>query len=73
MLNPELVKGPWTPEEDRRIVALVKEHGPKKWSVIADHLPGRIGKQCRYDKTHFAILLSSHLSLSLSLFIRSKK
>ena len=24
-----------------------KEYGAKKWSVIASHLPGRIGKQCR--------------------------
>ena len=27
--------------------ALVKDLGPKKWSIIASHLPGRIGKQCR--------------------------
>ena len=47
VLNPDLIKGPWTPEEDEKIIALVKEHGPKKWSVIADNLPGRIGKQCR--------------------------
>jgi hypothetical protein len=26
---------------------LVLELGPKKWSQIASHLPGRIGKQCR--------------------------
>jgi len=47
VLNPSLVKGPWTEEEDAKVVELVKEHGPKKWSVIAGHLPGRIGKQCR--------------------------
>ena len=47
VLNPDLIKGPWTKEEDEKIIALVKEHGPKKWSVIADNLPGRIGKQCR--------------------------
>ncbi len=29
------------------MVQLVRQHGPKKWSLIADHLPGRIGKQCR--------------------------
>lgn len=34
-------------QEDRRIVELVKEYGPKKWSLIASKLPGRIGKQCR--------------------------
>lgn len=40
-------KGPWTEEEDRKVLELVKKYGPKKWSVIAGELPGRIGKQCR--------------------------
>src|SRR5581483_3676106 len=26
---------------------LVAKHGPKKWTLIAKHLNGRIGKQCR--------------------------
>nr|KYP34266.1 Myb-related protein 3R-1 [Cajanus cajan] len=47
VLNPELVKGPWTQEEDDKIVELVSIHGPTKWSLIAKSLPGRIGKQCR--------------------------
>ena len=47
VLNPELVKGPWTAEEDAKVVDLVSTHGAKKWSVIANCLPGRIGKQCR--------------------------
>nr|XP_043608369.1 transcription factor MYB3R-5-like [Erigeron canadensis] len=47
VLNPELIKGPWTKEEDDRIKELVEKHGCKKWSVIARHLVGRIGKQCR--------------------------
>ena len=47
VLNPELVKGPWTPEEDKKLGDLVDDHGPKKWSEIAKNLPGRIGKQCR--------------------------
>jgi hypothetical protein len=34
-------------QEDDKIIDLVKEHGPTKWSVIAKSLPGRIGKQCR--------------------------
>ncbi|VVC98326.1 unnamed protein product [Leptidea sinapis] len=36
VVDPELVKGPWT-----------KEYGPKKWTLIARNLRGRIGKQCR--------------------------
>ncbi|KAK9290628.1 hypothetical protein L1049_008800 [Liquidambar formosana] len=47
VLNPELVKGPWTQEEDDKITELVSKYGPTKWSVIAKSLPGRIGKQCR--------------------------
>ncbi|KAF0312427.1 Myb-related protein A [Amphibalanus amphitrite] len=47
VVNPELVKGPWTKEEDDRVVELVHQYGAKKWSVIASHLKGRIGKQCR--------------------------
>ncbi|KAK8513607.1 hypothetical protein V6N13_002341 [Hibiscus sabdariffa] len=47
VLNPELVKGPWSKEEDELIIELVNKYGPKKWSTIAQHLPGRIGKQCR--------------------------
>ncbi|OVA16504.1 SANT/Myb domain [Macleaya cordata] len=47
VLNPDLVKGPWTQEEDDKIIELVSRYGPAKWSVIAKSLPGRIGKQCR--------------------------
>ncbi|XP_078092202.1 v-myb avian myeloblastosis viral oncogene homolog-like 2b [Mustelus asterias] len=47
VLNPELVKGPWTKEEDQKVIELVQKHGPKRWSLIARHLKGRLGKQCR--------------------------
>ena len=47
VLSPELVKGPWTKEEDQLVVSLVQKYGPKKWSLISKHLKGRIGKQCR--------------------------
>ncbi|XP_077364832.1 myb-related protein A isoform X2 [Festucalex cinctus] len=47
VLNPELVKGPWTKEEDQKLIDLVKRYGPKRWCLMAKHLQGRIGKQCR--------------------------
>ncbi|CAH2098329.1 unnamed protein product [Euphydryas editha] len=47
VVNPELVKGPWTKEEDEKVMELVAKFGPKKWTLIARHLKGRIGKQCR--------------------------
>ncbi len=49
--HPEAIalcmKGPWTEEEDKKVIELVKRHGARKWSQIAAELPGRIGKQCR--------------------------
>ncbi|XP_054278689.1 myb-related protein B-like [Macrosteles quadrilineatus] len=47
VVNPDLVKGPWTKEEDETVMELVEKYGPKKWTLIARHLKGRIGKQCR--------------------------
>lgn len=41
VLDPELLKGPWTKEEDETIIDMVKEHGPRKWSDIAKSLRGR--------------------------------
>lgn len=29
------------------VLQLVDKNGPQKWTLIAEHLPGRIGKQCR--------------------------
>jgi len=46
-LNPKLVKGPWTKEEDEILFKLVSQNGPSNWSSIAAHLRGRNGKQCR--------------------------
>ena len=41
------MKGPWTQEEDEKLIDMVEKLGPKNWSQIAKALPGRIGKQCR--------------------------
>jgi hypothetical protein len=47
VLRPGLVKGPWTKEEDDKVMELVGEFGVKSWSFIARKLEGRLGKQCR--------------------------
>jgi hypothetical protein len=47
VLNPTLVKGSWTLEEDQLILSFVQENGTKEWTKLAGLLPGRIGKQCR--------------------------
>jgi|TARA_B100000780_G_scaffold227978_1_gene167308 hypothetical protein len=43
-------RGPWTPDEDQRMITLVASMGGAgkiKWSAVAEKLPGRVGKQCR--------------------------
>uniref|UniRef100_A0A8C5GLU2 V-myb avian myeloblastosis viral oncogene homolog-like 2b n=1 Tax=Gouania willdenowi TaxID=441366 RepID=A0A8C5GLU2_GOUWI len=47
VLDPELVKGPWTKEEDEKVIELVNLYGNKQWALVARHLKGRLGKQCR--------------------------
>ncbi|XP_033751683.1 myb-related protein B-like isoform X2 [Pecten maximus] len=47
VLNPALIKGPWTKEEDDKVLELVQKFGPKRWTLISKLLNGRTGKQCR--------------------------
>ncbi|XP_041365718.1 myb-related protein B-like isoform X2 [Gigantopelta aegis] len=47
VLNPELIKGPWTKEEDDKVTELVQKFGAKRWTLISRQLKGRSGKQCR--------------------------
>ena len=47
ILKPGLIKGPWTLEEDKKLVEWVQKEGAMKWSRAAQYIPGRSGKQCR--------------------------
>ena len=47
VVNPEIFKGPWTKEEDKKVVDLVGKYGLKQWKLVARQLKGRIGRQCR--------------------------
>lgn len=47
VLDPSLIKGSWTEDEDRIIMNFVKTQGDRDWARLAELLPGRIGKQCR--------------------------
>jgi hypothetical protein len=47
VINPCLVKGSWTHEEDEAIIKYVQEHGDKSWAGLACILKDRTGKQCR--------------------------
>ena len=37
----------WTAQEDALVRHLVGVHGTRSWTLVAQHLPGRTGKQCR--------------------------
>ena len=51
----------WTANEDALLIKLVERYGPKKWSVIALHVPGRKGKQCRERwKNHLDSSVKKH-------------
>lgn len=41
------IKGPWSPDEDKRLRELVQQHGARNWSLISKSIPGRSGKSCR--------------------------
>jgi len=47
ILKPGRVKGPWSLTEDAVLRAWVLTTGPQKWSLCAEKIPGRNGKQCR--------------------------
>ena len=41
------IRGPWSPEEDAALRALVERHGARNWTAIGRGVPGRSGKSCR--------------------------
>lgn len=47
VVNPNIVRGSWTLQEDQTIINWVKANGPCQWSTLAENMPGRIAKQCR--------------------------
>lgn len=56
-LDPRIKKGHWTPQEDAKLLELVKSIG-RKWKDISMHIEGRTGKQCR---DRFTARLSKHI------------
>lgn len=47
VLNPLLLHGEFTPEEDRQLRQAVQEHGEGKWALVAALVPHRTDNQCR--------------------------
>ena len=53
VLNPEIRKGPWTPEEDAILLKhYTGKQGKQNWQELAERVPGRIGKQVRERVMH---------------------
>lgn len=44
-----------TEQEDVLLRRLIKEHGVKKWSSVAEGIPGRSGKSCRLRYVHRSV------------------
>jgi hypothetical protein len=51
-LDPKLRKCTWTAQEDRQLVMLVLQHGPNRWTRIANEIGNRCDVQCRYRFKH---------------------
>eukprot|EP01118_Nematostelium_gracile_P008682 TRINITY_DN2878_c0_g1_i1.p1 TRINITY_DN2878_c0_g1~~TRINITY_DN2878_c0_g1_i1.p1 ORF type:complete len:222 (-),score=60.22 TRINITY_DN2878_c0_g1_i1:186-851(-) len=51
VLNPSILKGPWSKEETEILSKVVRELQMDKisWSQVAKHIPGRTDIQCRYQ------------------------
>jgi len=47
VLQPGLVKGMWSKQEDELLLKLMSSSRPKNWADIAIKVPGRTAKQCR--------------------------
>lgn len=45
--NPQLIKGPFTKEEDLKIIEHVNKYGPQNWPLLVKEMPERSVKQCR--------------------------
>src|ERR1700761_2944689 len=40
-------RGPWTPAEDGRLMAIINTHGPENWVKVSEMMKQRSPKQCR--------------------------
>lgn len=47
ILQPGLIKGPWSVSEDKKLIEWVMKEGPTRWTQCAELINGRNGKQCR--------------------------
>lgn len=62
MLNPKIVKAPWTSDEDAMLLARVQVVGESAWKIVAEGIRGRTNAQYRYRWT----LLKKHTKKHLA-------
>ena len=53
-LNPDILHVKWTPEEEKKLLELVRIHGTKAWKKITETLTKRSDAQCRF---HYRLIL----------------
>lgn len=64
-LNPLINKGPWTQDEDCRLMECVKNYGDHSWTKVASTLVGRTDVQCRYRYQLIAKKYPADLGITL--------
>jgi myb proto-oncogene protein len=52
VINPNLIKGKWSEEEDKLLVCLISQDF-NSWESLALNFPGRTAKQCRERWCHY--------------------
>ncbi|KAL2898560.1 Transcription factor MYB16 [Bienertia sinuspersici] len=66
-----LKKGPWTPEEDQKLLAYIDEHGHGNWRALPTKAGlQRCGKSCSLDGL---IILGLILSVGNSAYKKNKQ
>ncbi|KAH0576421.1 Myb-like DNA-binding domain-containing protein [Spironucleus salmonicida] len=48
VVNPQIIKGKWSQDEDQKLINAVRLCSPKQWKHIANQLSGRSDIQVRY-------------------------
>jgi hypothetical protein len=76
VLNPKLVKGSWTAEEDEIILRYVTTNGVKDWAKLASLLHGRTGnenilQQLKLDYVASKLIKEKIIQKCLRIFFRS--
>ncbi|OHS94088.1 Myb-like DNA-binding domain containing protein [Tritrichomonas foetus] len=66
-LDPTILKGPWTEEEEIKLLRLLEVHGCRAWKTIAAQMERRSDVQCRYHYTQ--ILKGKNVSKDYQIII----